>query len=125
MGTSSPERATVAGSLRLGAGWEEAEREGLVARLGKLDSRLGSFRPDDVDMELSVKERGKRQQKVTLECWLGGLPRVVGTGDDADLDQAVARARDEVIRQITDTLGRREPKANRQMRDTVRGSGEG
>ncbi|HWH13938.1 MAG TPA: hypothetical protein VNT51_04275 [Miltoncostaeaceae bacterium] len=119
------DRATVAGALRLGAGWQDSERDDVLARLSQLDNRLKSFRADEVDMELSVKERGGPQQKVTLECWLAGLPRVVGTAEEPDLMRGLTRARDEVITQITQVLGRREPKANRHLRESVRGADAG
>jgi hypothetical protein len=123
MGETSDDRATVSGCLRLGAGFRAAEREEVVGWLSRLDDRLRSFRDDEVDMELSVKERDGAGQKVTLEVWLARLPRVVGTGEGGDVAAGVGEARDEVIRQIGDLLGRREPQANRHRRDSIRGSG--
>src|SRR3712207_9558885 len=40
-----------------------------------LDAQLTRYRADQVDMELSVKDRGTRGQRLTLECWIAGRDR--------------------------------------------------
>jgi len=108
--------ATVESSLRLGGGFEPPERDGVIARFSKLDSRLRSFRPDAVELELTVKERDTPSQRTTLEAWIAGQPRLVATSTRTNLDQALTEVRDDLIRQITDTKSRTEPRNNRQRR---------
>ena len=112
--------ATVAGSLRLAAGLGEAERPLLVRRLARLDAQLARYRAEQVAMELSVKDRGTRGQRLTLECWIAGRPRLVASSADHDLDTAVSRVREGMRRQLDDTATRREPRNNRLLRRSAR-----
>ncbi len=112
--------ATVAGSLRLAAGLGEAERPLLVRRLARLDAQLSRYRAGQVAMELSVKDRGTRGQRVTLECWIAGRPRLVASSADHDLDTAVSRVQEGMRRQLDDTATRREPRNNRLLRRSAR-----
>ena len=113
-------KATVAGSLRLAAGLGEAERPLLVRRLARLDAQLARHRAGQVDLELSVKDRGSRGQRLTLECGIAGRPRLVASSADPDLDTAVGRVREGIRRQLDDTATRREPRNNRQLRRPAR-----
>lgn len=112
--------ATVAGSLRLAAGLGEAERPLLVRRLARLDAQLARYRAEQVAMELSVKDRGTRGQRLTLECWIAGRPRLVASSADHDLDTAVRRVQEGMRRQLDDTATRREPRNNRLLRRSAR-----
>jgi hypothetical protein len=71
-------------------------------------------------MELSVKDRGTRGQRMTLECWIAGRPRLVASSADPDLDTAVSRVQEGMRRQLGDTATRREPRDNRLLRRSVR-----
>ncbi|MFW6009890.1 MAG: HPF/RaiA family ribosome-associated protein [Actinomycetota bacterium] len=75
---------------------------------GRLERRLQRWDPASVELELSVKERDSDSQRVTLECWVPGLPKIVGTSSDPDLDRAVVEVRDEVWRQIDRQVNRRQ-----------------
>ena len=112
--------ATVAGSLRLAAGLGEQERPLLVRRLARLDTQLARYRADRVDLELSVKDRGTRGQRMTLECWIAGRPRLVASSAAHDLETAVGRVREGMRRQLDDTATRREPRNNRLLRRSAR-----
>ncbi len=112
--------ATVASSLRLAAGLSEGERPLLVRRLARLDAQLARYRADRVDLELSVKDRGTRGQRLTLECRIAGRPRLVASSADHDLDTAVSRVREGMRRQLDDTATRREPRNNRLLRRSAR-----
>ena len=92
--------------LRLGGGLQPDERGRVVGRLGQLEARLKGFRPDAVDLTLSVKGRGKPDQRMVLECRIAGWPTVVGTSTKTDLDQALAEVRQELIRQLGDNKTR-------------------
>lgn len=110
------ERATVARALRLAGGIAAGERAGLVDRLSALDAQLARYAAGAVDMELSVKSRGARGQRLTLECWIAGRPRLVAMSDERDLGVAVMRVREGLRRQLDDGATRREPKNNRRLR---------
>lgn len=70
------------------------------ALFGRLDRRLSRWEAEQVELEISMKERGSSAQRVTLECWIAGVPKIVGTSRLLDIDQAVIEVRDDVWRQI-------------------------
>jgi ribosome-associated translation inhibitor RaiA len=80
---------------------------------GKLDRRLSRWDPEQVEMELSVKERDTDSQRVVLECWITGQPRFVATSTEANLDKAVAEVRDDLFRQIDKAVTRKETSRRR------------
>ena len=41
---------------------------------GRLERRLKRWDADQVELELSVKERDTSSQRTVLECWIAGLP---------------------------------------------------
>ncbi|MFP4150267.1 MAG: hypothetical protein ACLFUG_12915 [Nitriliruptoraceae bacterium] len=75
---------------------------------GRLERRLKRWEPEQVELELSVKERDTPSQRTVLECWITGVPRIVGTSTQSDLDKAVVEVRDDVHRQINRFVTRRE-----------------
>jgi ribosome-associated translation inhibitor RaiA len=109
--------ATVAECLRVGAGFSQGDRNWLVEQFGPLDARLASFHADATELEISVKDRAARGQKVTLECWLSGGEKIVTTSSEDDLHAAVMDARDDLRRRIDDIRSRREPRHNRHLRE--------
>ncbi len=88
--------------LRLGAGFGAADRRHVLELLSSLTRHLSRWKPEKVDLEISVKDRGGLEQKVTLEALLPALGVIVATAADRDLDHAVVAARKELIRQIDD-----------------------
>lgn len=111
--------ATVADCLRLGAGFSQRELPRLVAQFATLDARLATFDVDSTDLELSVKDRESRGQKVTLECSIAGQHRIVATSGEQELHDALNDVRDDLRRQLDDAKTRREPRNNRQLRENV------
>lgn len=93
--------------LRLGAGFGAADRRHVLELLSSLTRHLARWKPDKVDLEISVKDRGGPEQKVTLEALLPGLAVIVATSADRELDHAVIGARKELIRQIDDEKAKR------------------
>ena len=75
---------------------------------GRLERRLQRWDPASVELELSVKERDTDSQRVALECWVPGLPKIVGTSKDPELDKAVVEVRDDVWRQIDRQVNKRQ-----------------
>ena len=66
--TDSDGTASLEANLRLGNGLTEHDRQRVLRRLSGLDARLRSFRADAVDLLVTVKERGTRSQRTTLEA---------------------------------------------------------
>jgi ribosome-associated translation inhibitor RaiA len=103
--------------LRLGAGFPETERPRVLKALATLESHLSGWKPDRIDLEVSVKDRDGPDQKVTLQAWLAGWPHFVAVSHDRDLDHALTEARKDLIRQIEDERSRREPHKGRATRN--------
>jgi ribosome-associated translation inhibitor RaiA len=99
--------------LRLGGGLGDSDRERVLADLEGLAHHLSGWRPEQVDVEVSVKDRSSAQQRVTLNAWLMGWPHLVATFSDNDLDHAVRQARKELIRQIEGERDRQKPHRRR------------
>jgi ribosome-associated translation inhibitor RaiA len=104
--------------LRLGAGFVTSERDWIVERLAALGSRLRSFRDEQVDLEISLKDRDGVDQQVTLECWIRRAHRLhlVATSSEQDLAAALNEVRIDLIRQVDDAKTRTEPRNNRALR---------
>lgn len=113
--------STIDDCLRLAGGVEPAERAAIVESWAALDQRLRSFRPESIDLQLTVKERGAPSQHTTLEAWIGGWPRLVATSKRTDFDAAIQEVRDDMIRLVSDAKQKTEPRNNRHLRDNGRG----
>jgi ribosome-associated translation inhibitor RaiA len=96
-------------SLRLGAGFSDAHRSHLLELLSSLERHLTRWDPENVDLEISVKDRGGPEQKVTFEAWLPKWPPLVASVAARDLDHAVIGARKDIIRQLEDEKAKRGP----------------
>ena len=111
-------------SFRLGAGFKEQEREQILEELSALGPHLARWDPSEVEVDVSVRERGGKEQRVTLRAFLPGYPPLVAVGYDRDLMRALAEAKRDLITQIDRHKTEREPKSNRQLRrDTIRHPG--
>jgi ribosome-associated translation inhibitor RaiA len=98
---------TLSGRLRLGAGFGPADRGHVLELMSSLTRHLARWRPEKVDLEISVKDREGPEQKIILEAQLPGLGLVVATSAHRDLDHALIEARKELIRQIDDEKAKR------------------
>ena len=112
--------ATVSDSLTVHGDLHQADIDKLVDHWSKLDSRLRSFDAGTVSMQLFLKDRDAKSQRVTLDLKVDGHEPLVATSSNADLDRALNEVRDEMIRQLTDMKTKSEPRSNRHLRDTVR-----
>lgn len=93
--------ANYAERLRVLPQFNPAEQEWLSGILfGRLENRLAHWRPEQVDLELGVKERGTKSQRTVLECSIAGHPKLVATSTEQDMDRAAAEVRDELWHQI-------------------------
>lgn len=103
-------------TLHMGAGFKEQERSHVLETLSGLGARLGRWDPNDVDVEVSVQNRGGKEQRVTLRTTLPGRPQVLAIADDVDLTRALGEAKRELIRQLEHQTSAREPMNNRRLR---------
>lgn len=93
--------------LRIGFGFEESERPRIVELLRKLNRQLQRFPAEAMDLELTVKDRDTTAQKVTLEAWLPNMPRLVVTSKEQSMRDALMDVREDLWRQLKETLDRR------------------
>jgi ribosome-associated translation inhibitor RaiA len=105
--------------LRVGAGFTDDDRRWILDSLKSLAPHLARWDSADVDVEISVKHRGGKEQQVTLQADLPGYPPLVAKATDRQLDRAIAEAKHELIRQIEDAKSKREPKDNRHLRERL------
>ena len=84
----------------IGSGFAAKERPHVRDVLSALRPHLERWNTDDVSVEVSLQDRGRREQRVTLRTVLPGLPPLVAVVADANLAVALAQATDEVIRQL-------------------------
>ncbi|WP_433794542.1 HPF/RaiA family ribosome-associated protein [Actinoplanes sp. CA-252034] len=109
--------ATVAECLRVGAGFSQGDRNWIVEQFSNLDARLAAFHADSTELEISVKDREARGQKVTLECWVSGGDKIVTTSLEEDLHAAIMDVRDDLRRRLNDAKTKQEPRHNRHLRE--------
>jgi hypothetical protein len=80
---------------------------------GRLERRLSRWQPEQVELELSVKERDTSSQRTVLECWIAGLPKIVGTSTEQEIEKAIVEVRDDVWRQIDRHVTKKESARSR------------
>jgi ribosome-associated translation inhibitor RaiA len=102
--------------LRLSGGFSAEDRDHVLDILAPLGKRLARWRPEDVDLELTIKNRGGLEQKVTLEAWLPRWPSLVASSADRDLHRALINVRQEMIRQIEDEKAKHDPRKAHDLR---------
>jgi hypothetical protein len=102
--------------LRFGAGFSAEDSDHVLELLAPLGRHLVRWSPEDVDLELQVKNRGGPEQKVTLEAWLPRWPSLVASSIDRDLDHALVKVRKDMIREIDDQKSKHEPRSDRGSR---------
>jgi ribosome-associated translation inhibitor RaiA len=110
------DRATVEDCLRVGTGFSQGDRNWIVEQFATLDARLASFTADRTELEVSVKDRSARGQKVTLECWIAGRQKIVTTSSEEDLHAALNDVRDDLRRRLNDAKTRQEHDRHRHPR---------
>jgi ribosome-associated translation inhibitor RaiA len=109
--------ASVSECLRVGAGFSQGDLNWIVEQFATLDGRLASFSTETTEIEVSVKDRAARGQKVTLECWIAGRSKIVTTSSEEDLHDALNDVRDDLRRRLNDSKSKQEPRHNRHLRE--------
>jgi len=100
---------TMKDRLRIVPEFRTDEHERILELMfGKLERRLARWDPEQVELELSVKDRDTPKQRMVLECWIAGQDRFVATSTEQDLMKAVVEVRDTMRRQINRAVTKRE-----------------
>lgn len=102
---------SVADSLRIVPEFDPSESDQIVEIVtSRLDRRLSRFSDDQVELEISVKERDTPSQRVVLECWVAvsGRTHFVGSSTKSPLMAAVRESADDVRTQVDNFLTKRE-----------------
>ena len=111
--------ATVGECLRVGHGFSQGDLNWIAEQFVTLDARLAAFHADTTELEVSVKDREARGQKVTLECWIAGRQKIVTTSSEEDLKAALHDVRDDLRRRLNDSKTKQEPRHNKHLREHV------
>ena len=109
--------ATVGECLRVGAGFSQGDLNWIAEQFVTLDARLAAFHADATELEVSVKDREARGQKVTLKCWIAGRQEIVTTSAEEDLNAALHDVRDDLRRKLNDAKTKQEPRHNKHLRE--------
>ena len=110
--------------IRVGAGFVAKERPHVLEALSTLGPHLGRWDPQDVDIDVSLQDRGGNEQRITLRTRLPGLPPLVAVAVNSDITRALGDAKRELIRQLEHQKSAREPMNNRRLRgNTIRHPG--
>ena len=91
----------------------------MVETLSTLGPHLGRWDPSDVDLEVSLQDRGGKEQRVTLRTILPGRPPLVAVAENPDITRALSEAKRELIRQLEHQKSAREPMNNRRLRNAT------
>lgn len=110
-------------AIRVGAGFVAKERPFVLDSLSTLGPHLGRWDPRDVDIDVSLQDRGGNEQRITLRTTLPGLPPLLAVAENPDLTRALGEAKRELIRQLEHQKSAREPMNNRRRRATIRHPG--
>lgn len=102
--------------IRVGAGFVAKERPLVLDSLATLAPHLGRWDPHDVDIDVSLQDRGGNEQRVTLRTRLPGLAPLVAVAENQDVTRALGEAKRELIRQLEHQKSAREPMNNRRLR---------
>jgi hypothetical protein len=69
-----------------------------------------------VDIEVTLQDRGGKEQRITLRTTLPGHPLLVAVADNPDITGALCDAKRELIRQLEHQKSTHDPMNNRQLR---------
>jgi ribosome-associated translation inhibitor RaiA len=109
--------------IHVGAGFVAKERPYLAETLSTLGPHLGRWDSRDVNVDVSLQDRGGKEQRVTLRTTLPGLPPLVAVAENPDITRALSDAKGALIRQIEHQKSMRKPMKNRRLGATIRHPG--
>jgi ribosome-associated translation inhibitor RaiA len=105
--------------IHVGAGFVAKERPHVVATLSTLEPHLGKWDPREMDVDVTLQDRGGKEQRVTLRTSLPGRSPLVAVAENPDLTRALCEAKRDLIRQLEHQKSAREPMNNRRLRSAT------
>jgi ribosome-associated translation inhibitor RaiA len=102
--------------IHVGAGFVAKERPHVIQTLSTLEAHLGRWDPNDVNIEVTLQDRGGKEQRITLRTTLPGHPVLVAVADNPDITRALGDAKRELIRQLEHQKSTHDPMNNRRLR---------
>jgi hypothetical protein len=100
--------------FHVGAGFKEKERQHVLETLSTLGPHLlGRWDPRDIGVEISLQDRGGKEQRVTLRTSLPGHAPLVAVAENPDITRAICDAKRELIRQLEHQKSARDPMSSR------------
>ena len=102
--------------IHVGAGFVAKEHPHLLETLSTLGPHLGKWDPSDVDLEVSLQDRGGKEQRVTVRTTLPGHQPLIAVAENPDINCALSEAKRELIRQLEHQKSADEPMNNRRLR---------
>jgi hypothetical protein len=93
--------------IHLGAGVVAKERRLVLDALAMVGPHLRRWDPNDVDIEVTLQDRGGKERRITVRPILPGRPPLVAVADNPDLTGALCAAKRELIRGSVNTKSRR------------------
>src|ERR1700731_4454235 len=109
--------------IHVGTGFVAKERPYLAETLSTLGPHLGRWDSRDVNVDVSLQDRGGKEQRVTLRTSLPGLTPLIAVAENPDITRALGDAKRELIRQLDHQRSAYEPTHNRRSRATIRHPG--
>ena len=103
-------------AVHVGAGFVAKEHPHLLETLSTLGPHLGKWDPSDVDLEVSLQDRGGKEQRVTVRTTLPGHQPLIAVAENTDINCALSEAKRELIRQLEHQKSADEPMNNRRLR---------
>src|ERR1700760_1952608 len=103
-------------AIHVGAGFVAREREHVVDVLSALGPHLGRWEPSDVNLEVSLQDRGGKEQRVTLRTMVPGHQPLIAVAENPDINHALSECKRELIRQLEHQKSGDEPMNNRRLR---------
>lgn len=107
-------------AIHVGAGFVAKEHPHVLEALSALAPHMGRWDPRNVDINVSLRDRGGKEQRIVLRTMLPGLPSLVAVAENPDVNCALAEAKRELIRQLEHQKSALEPMHNRLRRTTIR-----
>jgi ribosome-associated translation inhibitor RaiA len=102
--------------IHVGAGFLAKERPHVIQTLSTLEAHLGRWDSHDVDIEVTLQDRGGKEQRITLRTTLPGHPLLVAVAENPDITRALCDAKRELTRQLEHQMSTHDPMNNRRLR---------
>lgn len=102
--------------IHVGAGFVAKERPHVTHTLSTLEAHLGRWDSNDVDIEVTLQDRGGKEQRITLRTTLPGHLLLVAVAENPDITRALCDAKRELTRQLEHQKSTHDPMNNRRLR---------